>query len=66
MSKSQRVISLIRVNPKARSSDLVFDVILVIFYICSNSMPTKIVRFSKILTETSHFHSKIVQTIRFG
>lgn len=66
MSESKSIISLVRVYTKARSSYLIFDVVLVIFYVRSNSMPTDIIRLSEILAETRHFHTEIVQAVWFS
>lgn len=42
MSKSERVVSLVRVDFKTRVNGLIFNVVLVIFNIRPDSMPAKV------------------------
>ena len=66
MSKSEGVVFLIRVDSKTRTGGLIFNVVLVIFDVCSNSMPAKVFSLLQILTIAGHFHAEIVKTIWFS
>ena len=60
MSESKGVKFSILVHFESRGCNLVFYLVLIVFYVSAHPLPSKIVCLSLILTVTDNFHAKIV------
>lgn len=62
VSECQSVVSFVL---KSVSGSLVFDVILIVANVRTNSMPASVVLFGELLAVRENTHALVVETIRF-